>query len=247
MRSRRDLRLLVAAVGISAAGDFLALIALSVRVHDLTHSGLAVAALFGALMVPIVVLAPLAGLLADRVETVRLLALTAAAQAAAALALAFVDGVGPIVALAALLGSGAAIGQPAEFALVPAIAGDEGRTQANARLETARYLGFTAGPLAAGVVTAAGGARLALLVNAASFLVVAAASAAMRTRRPPRAAAAEAGDGALEGAALLWRDPVLRVLIAAASGALVLISASMTAEVFYAKDVLAAGTPATAR
>jgi MFS family permease len=156
MRSRRDLRLLVAAVGISAAGDFLALIALSVRVHDLTDSGPAVAALFGALMVPVVVLAPVAGLLADRVETVHLLALTAAGQAAAALALAFVDGLGPIVALAALLGAGAAIGQPAEFALVPAIAGDEGRTRANARLETARYLGFTAGPLAAGAVTAAG-------------------------------------------------------------------------------------------
>jgi Na+/melibiose symporter-like transporter len=241
MRSRRDLRLLVLAVGISAAGDFLALIALSVRVHDTGGSGLAVAALFGALMVPVVVLAPLAGLLADRVETVRLLALTAAGQAAVALALAWVDGLGAIIALTALLGVGAALGQPAEFALVPAIVGDEDRTRANGRLETARYMGFTAGPLAAGVVTAAGGTRLALIVNAASFLVVAVGAAAMKARRAPDGASAGDDGGALEGIELLWRDRVLRVVILAATGALVVVSASITAEVFYAKDVLGAG------
>ena len=66
---------------LSAAGDMLLVVVLALRVHDLTGSGFAVAALFGALMVPIVLLAPLAGRLVDRVETRRLLLLVSLAQA----------------------------------------------------------------------------------------------------------------------------------------------------------------------
>src|SRR4051794_13653886 len=81
---RRDLRLLAGAVGLSATGDMLAMVSLSVRVHDLTGSALAVAALYATTFVPLVLLAPLAGLLADRVESVRLLAIASVTQAAVA-------------------------------------------------------------------------------------------------------------------------------------------------------------------
>ena len=69
----RDLRLLAAAVALSAAGDMLLVVVLALRVHDLTGSGFAVSALFAALMVPVVLLAPFAGRLVDRVETRRVL------------------------------------------------------------------------------------------------------------------------------------------------------------------------------
>ena len=39
----RDFRLIVVAVGLSSLGDVLAAVALTIRVHDLTGSGLAVA------------------------------------------------------------------------------------------------------------------------------------------------------------------------------------------------------------
>ena len=106
MRDSRDLRLLVGAVGLSAAGDFVALIALVLLVHDLTGSGLAVSALFAATMIPVVALAPLAGLLADRVESVRLLVLASLGQALVAAALAFTDSLVPVLFLTALLGLG---------------------------------------------------------------------------------------------------------------------------------------------
>jgi hypothetical protein len=41
----RDFRLIVVAVGLTSFGDVLAAVALTIRVHDLTGSGLAVAAL----------------------------------------------------------------------------------------------------------------------------------------------------------------------------------------------------------
>ena len=172
----RDLRLLSGAVLLSAAGDMLLVVVLALRVHDLTGSGFAVAALFAALMGPVVILAPLAGRLVDGVETRRLLLLVSLAQAAVAGALVFADGLAPILVLTALLGAGAAVAGPAEAALVPSVAKDLAR--ANGWVETARYSGFTAGPLVAGALTAAGGTQLGLAANAVSFGAVALAAGA---------------------------------------------------------------------
>ena len=85
----RDLRLLCTAIALSSAGDMLLMVVLALRVHELTGSGLAVSGLFVALMVPVVVLAPWAGRLVDRVETRRVLLLVSVAQVAVAGALVF--------------------------------------------------------------------------------------------------------------------------------------------------------------
>ncbi len=184
----RDLRLLAAATALSATGDMLLVVVLALRVHDLTGSGFAVAAQFGALMVPIVLLAPLAGRLVDRVETRRLLLLVSLAQAAVATGLVFADSLVSILALTALLASGAAVAGPAEAALVPAAVPAHALARANGRIETARYAGFTVGPLLAGVLTAAGGTDLGLAANAASFAVVALAASLLHVRRTALAA-----------------------------------------------------------
>ena len=105
------------------------------------------------------------------------------------LALTF-GGLAATLALTALLGVGVALAQPAEFALVPAVAGRGGVAAANGRIEAARYLGFTLGPVLGGLLAAAGGTRIALLVNAASFLAVALAAQALRARREPSGATA---------------------------------------------------------
>jgi hypothetical protein len=68
-----DLRLQAGDVFLSAAGDLLALVTLALLVHDLTGNALAVPALFAATMAPVVAVAPAAGQLANRGETVRLL------------------------------------------------------------------------------------------------------------------------------------------------------------------------------
>ena len=268
-RASRDLRLLAGAVALSAAGDMLLVVVLALRVHDLTGSGFAVAALFAALMAPIVICAPLAGRLVDRTETRRLLLVVSLAQAAVAGALVFDGGLAPILALGALLGVGAAVAGPAEASLVPAAVPAARLTQANGWVETARYAGFTAGPLLAGALTAAGGTRLGLAANAVSFLGVAVAAALIGARRQPtRAAAAPSlaasGSPAAPafrsgrrrapwrpaassraaspgGLSLLFADRTLRITIGAAVAALAFISASITVEVFYVRDVVGAG------
>ena len=237
----RDRELLAGAVGLSALGDFLGFIPLALHVQERTGSGIAVAALFIALWTPSALLGGPAGVLADRVESRRLLRDVSLAQAAVALVLAFAfGGLLATLALTALLGVGVAVAQPAEFALVPATAGAGGVAAANGRVEAARYLGYTLGPVLGGLLAAAGSTRAALLVDAASFLAVAVAAQALRARREPRAGE-RTSQRAREGIAFLVRDEVLARVVLAAFVSLLFMTASATAEVFFAKDVLHAG------
>ena len=235
----RDLRLLAAAVFLSAAGDLLALIVLALHVHEVTRSGLAVSALLATTLLPAVALAPLAGLVADRFESVRVLVTASLAQAAIAAALAFSSDLSAILALSSLLAAGNAFAQPAEFTLIPAVAGARRLTEVTGVVEAARYAGFAAGPLLAAALTVLG-AQAALLANAASFLAIAAAAGAMRARRRPCPAETGGRRSALRGVRLLRGDPVLRITLGAAVGALLFISASLTVEIFYLKDVVGA-------
>lgn len=146
--------------------------ALALHVHEITGSALAVSALFATTMLPVVLLAPLAGRLADRVESVRLLALSTALQAAVALGLAFTTSLAPLLVLALLLAAGATVSAPAEFALVPAIARPDRLVAANGTVEAARSAGMALGPVLAAMAVAVGGTRLALLAAVGALLLV---------------------------------------------------------------------------
>src|SRR5215472_18967074 len=92
-----------------SAGDGLVLIALASRVYQGSHASWAVAAVFLAVTIPITALAPLAGLLLDRLPPRPVLAAAAAGQAVLALALTQVAGIGPVLALATGFGVCAAV------------------------------------------------------------------------------------------------------------------------------------------
>jgi MFS family permease len=243
----RDVRLIVGAVGLSAFGDFLLWVPLALHVEALTGSPLAVSALFLALFGPSVALGGVAGRLADRVENARLLWTLSLAQAVAVAALALATGsLAAILVLAAVLGAGIALTQPAEFALVPAAAGEERVAEANGMVETARYAGMTVGPLLGGVLAAADLLEVALLIDAATFAAVALAARLMHARRDPSTSQPVAGDSgrARDGFAYLTADRVLRVTLTGAVAALLFFSMSIAAEVFYVTDVLRAGEAA---
>jgi MFS family permease len=237
---QRDVRLIVGAVGISALGDFLLWVPLTLHIQEMTDSGIAVAALFIALWMPVVVLAPVAGLLVDRLEARAVLIVASLAQAAIAAAMAFaLDSTAAILVLAALLGIGFAIAQPAEFALVPVIGGSERLTEINGLVETSRYVGMTAGPVLGGVLAGFGGTDVAMLVNAVTFAVVAASALFLHVRRRPEAAADHAHpDRARDGVVFLFRDRTLALVMSVLFVSLLFMSASISAEVFFFKEDL---------
>src|SRR5262249_47233458 len=152
---------------------------------------------------PIALLAGHVGILVDRMETRALAIAATVAQAVVALALAFVGGVPGMLALAFVLGIGAAISQSAEFALLPLLAGSRPIAKANGVVESARGIGFTIGPLIGGALAAAAGTRIALLTDAATFVVIGAALAWLPVRRRVEATAGPK-PRARDGAALLF-------------------------------------------
>lgn len=238
----RDFRLVAGSVGLSALGDWVAIVALGLHVKEMTDSGFAVAGLWICLFGPSVAVAGHAGLLVDRIEATRLLAAVSVVGALIAAALAFADSTAAILALTALLGVVFAISQPAEFALVPVLAGDHRIQKANGHMETARYIGFGAGPLLGGVLFSIGGLELAMLVDAVTFAAVACAALALRIRREP----AELDEGermprARDGIAFLFRDRVLSLAMAVAFFSLLFMSAVWVGELFFVSDVLGKG------
>ena len=240
----RDVRLIVAAVGVSAFGDMLLWLPLALHLQTMTGSPIAVSAMFLALFGPVALLGGVAGRLADRFENRRLLLVVSAAQAVAVGTMALLTGsLAAILALTAVVGVGAAIAQPAEFSLVPVAAGGRRLSEVNGLVESARYLGMTIGPLAGGALVAASAVELALLLDGATFAAVAISAALLHARRRPERAAGDSGR-AREGFAVLAADPVLRVALPTAVGALVFFSMSITAEIFYVKDVLGASDAA---
>jgi MFS family permease len=242
VRRDRDTSLITAAVGVSAVGDFLLWIPLTLHLQEQTGSGLAVAALFVALWSPVVVLAPVAGLLVDRLEARGVLLVASLAQAAVAAALAFsLDSTAAILVLAALLGAGFALAQPAEFTLVPVIGGPTRLTQVTGAVETARYAGSAVGPLAGGLLAGLGGTEVAMLVDAATFVAVALAATLLRARRPSHARADDApADRARDGVVHLFADRTLRPVMTVAIVALLFMTATVTAEVFFIMEDLGA-------
>jgi MFS family permease len=236
----RDFRLLVFATGLTSLGDELALIALTIKVAELTDSGLAVAALLLAGLLPLVIFAPAAGVIVDNFETRRSLIIASAIQAVLAVSLAFVGGLPAILMLSFLLGTCTAVASPAIYTLAPVIVGDEHATEGNAYLETARYVGMIAGPVMAGVLSAAIDTRVALLVDAGTFVAIGLAALALQVRRHPAGSEEGAGE-ARAGFGLVARDRLLLIAFAVIGGVVLFAAMDNVAEIFYARKSLDAG------
>jgi MFS family permease len=237
----RDFRLVVGALGISAVGDWVAIVALGLYVKEVADSGLVVAALWVCLFGPSVAAAGLAGLLVDRLEATRVLAGVSALGAVGAAALAVAGGIAPVLVLTVLLGLVFCVSQPAEFALVPLLAGERPIRAANGHVETVRYVGYAVGPLLGGVLFAVGGLGLAMLVNAATFAAVAGAALTLRVRRTGTRAEDERTPLARDGIVFLFRDRVLSLAMLVAFGSLLFMSAVWVGELFFVEDVLGRG------
>jgi MFS family permease len=241
MGRAREFRLVVGALGLSALGDWVAIVALGLHVKEAADSGLVVAALWVCLFGPSVVAAGPAGLLVDRLEATRVLAGVSALGALGAVLLALSGGIAPVLVLTALLGLVFAVSQPAEFALVPLLAGERGIGKANGQVETARYVGYAVGPLLGGILFAVGGLGLAMVVDAATFAAVAGAAVALRVRRTATRPEEEGSPRARDGIVFLFRDRVLSLAMLVAFGSLLFMSAVWVGELFFVEDVLGRG------
>ena len=213
----REFRLLFAGQAVSAIGDQIFPVAVTVQVLDHGGSvgqlGLVLAARFASL----VLFALVGGVWADRLPRVRLLISADVLRLVAVLGLAVVmTDTTPVVVLAPLVflvGAGEAFFRPAQGALMPSVLPPEHLAQGNALAGSTFHFASIIGPGLAGLLVVGVGARGAMLVDAATFAV--SLATLLRMREPERVRAArqpmltEIGEGIAAVRARPWIGAVL--------------------------------------
>jgi MFS family permease len=186
---RRDLRLLITGQSLSMFGDWAMIIVLGIWAKVLTGSN-AQAGLVFFVFALAGLIAPLGGLVVDRVHKRPLMIATHVALAAVICSLLFVHDRGDtwlIYTVTALYGLGGDIFAAARTSMLKAMLPDELLGDANGALQSIREGLRIVAPLAgAGIFAAFGGSAVAL-VDAATFLASAATLVALRFTEPPRA------------------------------------------------------------
>jgi MFS family permease len=206
---------------VSNIGTWMQMVAVAAYVTDVTGKAAWTGLVAAADFVPIALLAPLGGALADRAPRRVLLLTTTLVQVgfSAALTVLFIIG-DPAPALLTLCvfggGVAAALGFPAYQAMLPDLVPEEDLPGAIS-LSSAQYnLGRIVGPALAGLVIAAGGYAWALGVNAASFFAVVAVLLTLTLPPPPpRNADVTIRAAIAEGARFVRGDRGLRLAFSA--------------------------------
>ncbi|MDQ3146997.1 MAG: MFS transporter [Actinomycetota bacterium] len=214
MLAHRQYRRLWTAQTLSRWGDIFATVALAVLVFRISGSGIGVAGVVVAEIVPVLLLAPVAGVVVDRLPRRRVMVAADLWRAALAGLLPFVDeSVVPVYAIAFGLSAGAVFFNPASSSLLPELVDEDELVAANSGLWSAAVVSQIALAPAAGGLVAAWGTGLAFGVNAASFIVSALVLRGLpegRLREQPGCRAW--WRQAAEGLHLLVSDRLLRVL-----------------------------------
>ena len=221
LRRHRNYRIFFTGQIVSLAGTWMQNVALAWLVIELSGSPLAIGALAFWRFVPFTVFGLVAGVVADRIESRKLVMATQACAMAISIALAIVTLTGtatlPIVyILAALGGVALAFDAPGRQSLTFQMVGPRELPNAVA-LNSGLFNGSRViGPAIAGLVIAAVGTGLCFVLNAVSFLAVLTALAIVReeellpvVRDPSTRVIA----GIRRGFAYAWNDPQLRLIL----------------------------------
>jgi MFS family permease len=212
-RNRGYRRLWVART-VSQWGDVVNFVALALLVFDLTGSGLGVAGVVAAEILPVLLFAPFAGVIVDRSSRVRVMVIADLVRAALALGLALGQHhVATVYVLAFGLSAGTVFFNPAASSALPSLVDEEELVAANSGIWTAAVLSQIALAPIAGVLVAEAGFGAAFLVNAASFL--ASALVLLRLRLPGQPTPITGRRWLVDsrdGASAITRDATLRAL-----------------------------------
>lgn len=216
----RNFALVWSAALVSNIGSWMQTVAVGVLVTDLTHqarwTGLVAAAAF----LPVGLLAPVGGAMADRVDRRRWLIATTIGETLFAVALAVLvaggrPSPGAVTVLVFFGGAMSSIGFPAYQAMLPDLVEREDLLGAISLSSAQFNLGRVVGPALAGIVIAFGGYTWAFALNAASFGAV--IVALLLVRLPVLVPDGEGGtlrQRIVTGARVAWAEPGCRTAIA---------------------------------
>jgi MFS family permease len=248
VRRNRDFRLFWFVQTLSVAGDSFSFVAIPLLVLHATGSVAQMGLLTGLAGAASMVTGTFAGTIVDRVDRRHLLIICDVARAVLYGLIPLGWLVSPqvwllyaVVPLAAGFGM---VFQVGYVAAVPNLVDSDQITQANGRLFATQAAAGVAGPLLAGLVSAALGPAAAIGIDAASFAVSAAGLALLRLR-PTASRPSGPRQGPwrdfVEGARFLWRHPVLKTLTVLLSFFVFLTLGLIDIVIYYLKVDLGRG------
>lgn len=244
--ARPAYRRLWTAQTVSRWGDVFNTVALAVLVFQLTGSGLGVTGVVVAEIVPVLLLAPLAGAVIDRLPAVKVMIAADVWRMGLALLLPlFAGSVLAVYAIAFGLSVGAVFFNPASQSVVPAILDEDELIAGNSGLWTAAVVSqIVLAPLAGGMVAVLG-VTPAFLLNAATYAVSAVVLIGLVVAVPVAAEAAADRRGwwgrAAEGVGVIAGTPLLRLLATIQLLAALSVGATSALLIVLATDHLRVG------
>ncbi len=216
-------RLLWLAEVTARVGEAIAQVALPLLVYRLTESAGLMSVIFVIQMLPRAILAPVAGLLADRADRRRLMIAASAMRAAGVAILPLSTEVWQIAAIAAFVAIGTTIVQPAELASIPMVVPPAQLVPALSLTQVTNSVTRIIGPpLGAGLISIAG-PKPAFWAQTLCFLiaigwlwrlVLPSPERVSRKDETARQALASALHDIMEGVRTVWQTPIVRGICA---------------------------------
>lgn len=249
----RDFVLASSARFIATAGMGAVIISVMLHLQNLAAAGQTaiagpwlVAAYLLCSALPLVLLAPWAGRLADTRDS-RTLAtassvVSAAAVAGMGLGMQFLDNYLPVLfAMTFLLDTAQAVAGPTWQALLPRIVGEERTPRALGTMQATIMVASMVGPAAGGLLSGWGGSGLVFAVASGCYLAMGVAAMLIRTRRGTAAErVGKEPPALLDGLRLIRRDGLVWALVLGALFFITVGEATNVLEVFLARDELGA-------
>ncbi len=233
----RDFRLLISAATLSITGSWAYNVALVVWIYEQTGSAAWVGASTVFRFVPALLFSPYSGVIAEKLERIRLLvtldSLAFLTMGALAIETALDVPVALAVATAAATSTIGTAYEPAVAAMTPLLVGERDLGSANALRNSIDNICVIAGPGIGAVILLLGPAPIAIGLNALTFLASAVLVSRIRTRSQP----VDVSEG---GAVGMWRQMTVGVttIMSSASAAVLVASCLIATFVFGADSVL---------
>ena len=244
----RNFALFAGGQAFALVGYWMQSIAQSWLLYRLTGSATLLGVLGFASSLPILVLAPLAGLWSDRVNLHRAMFATQVLEMLQAITLAAIAIAGivapwHIVTLAMLMGVLVAIELPMRHAyLLELVDGKEDLSNAVAVTSLIANAGRLIGPALAGLVIAAHGEAACFLINAITYVAVLVSFMLIRVKASPRPSShAPMLQGLAEGFRYAWRSLPIRTLLGVLALVSLLATPYMTLMPVLVKEVYGGG------
>ena len=231
---------------VAQLGEAIALVAMPLLVYALTGSAELLSLIFVLQLVPRVVLAPIAGMLADRLDRRRVILSADVARAGLVALIPFMDQAWQVALLATLVAIGNTIARPAELAAVPAVVPPGQLVPALSATQVAGSVVRVIGPTLAAGVIALTGPGAAFAVQALCFL--ASAGIMLGVTLPPvvRDKTAQSVTAAVrqeitDGLRVVWQNPIVRGTAVVESLWQVVFAALIVTLLIYVEQTLRLG------